>query len=64
MLSVKPQSLPAVLEGLQGGIPAGALVLSIVAGARLCSLTEKLGHAAIVRAMPNTPAQISQGITV
>jgi pyrroline-5-carboxylate reductase len=64
VLSVKPQSLPPVLDRLKGGIPAGALVLSIVAGARLSSLKEKLGHAAIVRAMPNTPAQIGQGITV
>jgi len=64
VLCVKPQSLPAVLEGLQGGIPAEALVLSIVAGARLEDLTRALGHAAAVRAMPNTPAQIGQGITV
>jgi len=64
VMSVKPQSLPAVLEGLRGGIPAGALVLSIVAGARLSDLTGKLAHAAAVRAMPNTPAQIGQGITV
>ncbi len=64
VMSVKPQSLPGVLEGLQGGIPAGALVLSIVAGARLSDLAGKLAHAAAVRAMPNTPAQIGQGITV
>jgi pyrroline-5-carboxylate reductase len=64
VMSVKPQSLPGVLEELNGGIPAGALVLSIVAGARLSDLTGKLGHAAAVRAMPNTPAQIGQGITV
>jgi pyrroline-5-carboxylate reductase len=64
VLSVKPQSLPAVLEDLQGGIPAGALVVSIVAGARLASLAEKLRHPAVVRAMPNTPAQIGEGITV
>jgi pyrroline-5-carboxylate reductase len=64
ILSIKPQTLPAVLEELGGGIPARALVLSIVAGARLASLTEKLRHPAAVRAMPNTPAQIGQGITV
>jgi pyrroline-5-carboxylate reductase len=64
VLCVKPQSLPAVLDGLQGGMPAEALVLSIVAGARLEDLTRTLGHPAAVRAMPNTPAQIGQGITV
>jgi pyrroline-5-carboxylate reductase len=45
-------------------MPAEALVLSIVAGARLEDLTRTLGHPAAVRAMPNTPAQIGQGITV
>jgi pyrroline-5-carboxylate reductase len=64
VLSVKPQSLPGVLKGLQAGIPGGALVLSIVAGARLSGLTQGLAHAGAVRAMPNTPAQIGQGITV
>ena len=64
VLCVKPQSLPAVLDGLQGGMPAEALVLSIVAGARLEDLTRTLGHPAAVRAMPSTPAQIGQGITV
>ncbi len=64
VLSVKPQTLPLVLDGLSGAIPPGALVLSIVAGARLEDLSRKLGHQALVRAMPNTPAQIGQGITV
>ena len=55
VLSVKPQTLPEVVGGLAGGIPPGALVLSIVAGARLADLTRRLQPAAIVRAMPNTP---------
>jgi pyrroline-5-carboxylate reductase len=64
VLSVKPQTLPEVVEGLAGGIPPGALVLSIVAGARLADLSRRLQHAAIVRVMPNTPAQVGQGISV
>jgi len=64
VLSVKPQTLPEVVGGLAGGIPAGALVLSIVAGARLADLTRRLQHGAIVRVMPNTPAQVGQGISV
>jgi pyrroline-5-carboxylate reductase len=39
-------------------------VLSIVAGASLQSLCEGLNHPAVVRSMPNTPAQIGEGITV
>jgi pyrroline-5-carboxylate reductase len=64
VLSVKPQTLTDVTAGLAGGVPNGALVLSIVAGARTADLSRRLGHAAIVRVMPNTPAQVGQGISV
>lgn len=64
VLSVKPQVLPTVLDELQGAIPAPALVLSIVAGANTNTIAHGLAHAAVVRAMPNTPAQIGQGMTV
>jgi pyrroline-5-carboxylate reductase len=64
VLSVKPQVLPSVMHILKGHIPESALVLSIVAGARLGTLEHGLAHPSLVRSMPNTPAQIGQGITV
>ncbi|HEX9017557.1 MAG TPA: pyrroline-5-carboxylate reductase [Anaerolineaceae bacterium] len=64
ILSIKPQRLSHVLPGLAGAIPEGALVLSIIAGATVQMLSDGLKHAMIVRAMPNTPAQIGEGITV
>ena len=64
VLSVKPQRLTEVLRGLHGAVPAKALVLSIVAGATIEKISKGLKHNAVVRSMPNTPAQISQGITV
>lgn len=64
VLSVKPQKLTNVLDGLKGAIPAGAVVLSIVAGATIEKISRGLGHSAVVRSMPNTPAQIGEGITV
>lgn len=64
VLSVKPQVLPSVMHELKGHVPPGALVLSIIAGARMETLAQGLLHTGIVRAMPNTPAQIGQGITV
>jgi len=64
ILSVKPQALPPVMHVLKGHIPSAALVLSIVAGARLGAIEHGLAHPSLVRSMPNTPAQIGQGMTV
>lgn len=64
VLSVKPQKLDKVLAGLRGAIAADALVVSIVAGAPIDKLMQGLNHPCIVRSMPNTPAQIGEGITV
>jgi pyrroline-5-carboxylate reductase len=64
VLSVKPQSLPEVLPGLKGRVPERALVLSIIAGAKISVLSGALDHAAVVRSMPNTPAQIGEGMAV
>ena len=64
ILSIKPQRMSHVLPGLAGALRPGALVLSIIAGATIQTLSEGLKHEVIVRAMPNTPAQIGEGITV
>lgn len=64
VLAVKPQVLPAVLSDLGGQIPPQAMVLSIVTGATLGTLVEGLRHEAVIRSMPNTPAQIGEGMTV
>lgn len=64
IISVKPQVLRTVLADLRGAIQPDALVLSIVAGARLDSIVQGLRHAAVVRSMPNTPAQVGEGMTV
>jgi len=64
VLSVKPQVLPQVLPELRGHLSRSSLILSIVAGARIGSLLYSTGHPAIVRCMPNTPAQVGKGMTV
>lgn len=64
VLSVKPQRLSEVLKGLKGAVSPTALVLSIVAGAKISKISHGLEHSAVVRTMPNTPAQIGKGITV
>ena len=63
VLAVKPQELSKVLGGLKG-LSSQQLVLSIVAGATLGSISQGLNHSCLVRAMPNMPAQIGEGITV
>jgi pyrroline-5-carboxylate reductase len=64
VLGIKPQVLPAVLQEIRGHLRRQDLVLSVIAGAPIEKIANGLAHAAVVRAMPNTPAQIGQGITV
>ncbi|HEV7858956.1 MAG TPA: pyrroline-5-carboxylate reductase [Pyrinomonadaceae bacterium] len=63
VLAVKPQRLGGILKELRGELQEDQLVLSIIAGAGLETITGELLHPAVVRAMPNTPAQIGQGMT-
>ncbi|HUW44479.1 MAG TPA: pyrroline-5-carboxylate reductase [Dehalococcoidia bacterium] len=63
ILAVKPQNLPRVMEEIKG-LALEQLVLSIVAGATLSSLCQGLNHSSVIRAMPNMPAQIGEGMTI
>ena len=49
---------------IRGRLRPGQLVISILAGATTRALTGHLGHREVVRSMPNTPAQLGQGMTV
>jgi pyrroline-5-carboxylate reductase len=64
VLAIKPQNLDEVMTELKGRFNAEQLVLSIVAGRSIGTLKQGLEHKAIIRAMPNTPAQIGMGMTV
>lgn len=62
VLSVKPQVLKQVCEDLSPSLTHQPLIISIAAGIELNSLSEWLGQGhAIVRCMPNTPAQVLKG---
>ena len=63
ILAVKPQRLAKVLGELKGSIQPEQLVVSIIAGVTMQTITDELLHAAVVRTMPNTPAQIGEGVT-
>jgi pyrroline-5-carboxylate reductase len=60
----QPQVLDVVLPEVRGGARTCSLVLSIVAGASIKSISDGLANPSVVRVMPNTPAQIGQGISV
>ena len=64
ILAVKPQVLPDVFLDLKQIIPDRSLVFSIVAGMPISTIQQGLSHQSVIRAMPNTPAQISAGMTV
>ena len=64
LLSVKPQELTEVMKQLNGSLRQDQAALSIVAGASMSSIAEALGHPSVIRAMPNTPAQIGEGISL
>lgn len=62
-LAVKPQVMDAVLPGLKSLVGAQTTVVSVAAGKTIATMEEHLGKAAMVRAMPNTPAMVGRGVT-
>ncbi len=67
VLAIKPQQLPQAAKAL-APLLNNQLIISIAAGILLIDLSRWLGndgtaYSTIVRAMPNTPAQIQAGIT-
>jgi len=65
VLAVKPQTAPEIMARIVALTVPTSVVVSIMAGRTLAFLGRGLPlTAAIVRAMPNTPAAIGRGITV
>jgi pyrroline-5-carboxylate reductase len=64
VLAIKPQVLAEVAALLKGRLKPSQMVISILAGKSIAAIRAGLTHECIVRAMPNTPAQIGEGITV
>ena len=64
ILAVKPQAAAAALKSYEHFVP-NAVFISIMAGKTVQGVAQLLGgNPAVVRAMPNTPAAVGQGITV
>lgn len=64
VVAVKPQTMGAALPALKAALGAESLVVSIAAGTTLAAFAAAFGEQPVVRAMPNTPAQVGRGVTV
>jgi pyrroline-5-carboxylate reductase len=64
LLAVKPQVVAQVMANLANAISSESLLLSIVAGLSIDTIRQFLPVQAVVRVMPNTPAQIGEGMSV
>lgn len=65
VLAVKPQMMDGIVPAYRRFAEAGGVVMSLAAGKTLAWFTRAFGtEAALVRAMPNTPAAIGRGATV
>ncbi|MBD9387445.1 pyrroline-5-carboxylate reductase [Rhizobium sp. BIGb0125] len=62
-LAVKPQLMDTVLPSIKKLVGSDTVIVSIAAGKTLSYLETQLGAAAMVRAMPNTPAMVGRGVT-
>jgi pyrroline-5-carboxylate reductase len=62
-IAVKPQVMEAVLPPVKKTVGPNTVVVSVAAGKTLGFLEKHLGEAAMVRAMPNTPAMVGRGVT-
>jgi pyrroline-5-carboxylate reductase len=65
VIAVKPQIAPEIMSRVASLMSPSTIVVSIMAGRTIAFLADALPRdAAIIRAMPNTPASIGRGITV
>lgn len=63
LLAIKPQVFGAIAPSIEPHLANDAVIISILAGTTMDSLQNAFPGRLIVRAMPNTPAAIGQGIT-
>lgn len=64
ILAIKPQFFPQVLKQLKEVVTKDQIIISIAAGITIDTIKEAFGEdTRIVRAMPNTPAMVNQGMT-
>ncbi len=63
VVAVKPRDVPALVTSLTGQIASDQLLISLAAGVTTRTYEEMLPDTRVVRAMPNTPALVGEGVT-
>ena len=63
-LCVKPQSFENLAKEIKAYLKSNQIIISIMAGITINQINDRTNHEKIIRIMPNTPAQISKGISV
>lgn len=64
ILAVKPQASASLFAQMKDYVDDQQVIVSIMAGVQINTIRQGLGASKIIRAMPNLPAQIGQGMTV
>ena len=64
ILAVKPQDIHVLFDSIAPFIDHQQVIMSIMAGVKMETISNALGTSKIIRAMPNLPAQIGTGMTV
>jgi pyrroline-5-carboxylate reductase len=62
LLAIKPQIFSQVAQQILGSLN-GSVIVSILAGISLGQLESAFAGKSVIRAMPNTPAQVGAGVT-
>lgn len=63
VVAVKPRDVGPLLDQMAGAVTSGQVLLSIAAGVPTFTFEKMLGEIPVVRAMPNTPALVGEGVT-
>jgi pyrroline-5-carboxylate reductase len=63
VIAVKPKDVAHLLDQIERAVHPGQTVISLAAGVPVAVYEGKLAEAAVVRAMPNTPAAVDEGMT-
>lgn len=63
VVAVKPRDVPELLKTLAGEVASNQTVVSLAAGVTTQTYESQLGAIPVVRAMPNTPALVGEGVT-